>query len=65
MQNTQKWSPALMPPENSDITTWELPDGAIARLGQGIIRRDPAYSPCGSALYSEAISGYGGTIYLP
>ncbi|MDE0634680.1 MAG: WD40 repeat domain-containing protein [Candidatus Poribacteria bacterium] len=22
---------------NSDITTWELPDGAIARLGQGII----------------------------
>ena len=22
---------------NSDVTTWELPNGAIARLGQGII----------------------------
>ena len=50
MQNTQQWSPALMQPENSDITAWELPDRAIARLGQGIIRRDPAYSPCGKRL---------------
>ena len=51
MQNTQKWSPALMQPENSDITTWELPDGAIARLGQGIIRRDHGiFSLMGSAL---------------
>ena len=41
------WIPAFTHPENSDITTWELPDGAIARLGQGIIMRAPAYSPCG------------------
>ena len=35
MQNSEKWSPALMQPENSDIITWELPEGAIARLAQG------------------------------
>ncbi len=35
MQNSQKWSPAIMQLENSDITTWALPEGAIARLGQG------------------------------
>ena len=35
MQNSQKWSPALMQPENSDITTWALPEGGIARLAQG------------------------------
>ena len=29
---------------NSDATTWELPDGAIARLGQGLIF-DMAFSP--------------------
>lgn len=27
-----------LPQKNSDITTWELPDGAIARLGKGVIR---------------------------
>ncbi len=47
MQNTQKWSPALMQSENSDITTWELPDGAIARLGQGIIMGNIIPSPNG------------------
>lgn len=35
MQKNENWSPALLKTENSDITTWELPDGAIARLGQG------------------------------
>ena len=35
MQNTQQWKSALMQPDNNDITTWGLPDGAIARLGQG------------------------------
>ena len=50
MHNCEKWSPALRQPENSDITTWELPDGAVTRLGQGIVERDPAYSPCGKRL---------------
>jgi WD40 repeat protein len=34
---------------NSDVTTWELPDGAIARLGQGFIY-DMAFSPDNAAL---------------
>ena len=34
---------------NNDGTTWELPDGAIARLGRGIIA-DLAFSPDGESL---------------
>ena len=35
MPNREKWSPAIMQPENSDITTWQLPENAIARFAQG------------------------------
>ena len=35
MPNSEKWSPAIMQPENDDITTWELPENAIARFAQG------------------------------
>lgn len=45
MQNCQKWSPALRQVENSDITTWDLPDGAIARLGQGYMMDDISPQP--------------------
>ncbi len=34
---------------NSDITTWELPDGAIARLGRGGLR-NISFSPDGRYL---------------
>ena len=34
---------------DSDVTTWELPDGAIARLGQGLIF-DMAFSPDNASL---------------
>lgn len=34
MQNSEKWSPAIAQPENSDITTWKLPENAIARLAK-------------------------------
>ena len=34
---------------NSDVTTWELPDGAIARLGKGLIV-DMAFSPDNASL---------------
>ena len=34
---------------NSDVTTWELPDGAIARLGPGLIV-DMAFSPDNASL---------------
>ena len=47
MPNREKWSPALMQPENSDIPTWKLPEGAITRLGQGIIMGNITPSPNG------------------
>ena len=47
MQNCEKWIPAFRQADNTDITTWALPEGAIARLGQGIIMSDMAYSPDG------------------
>ncbi len=50
MQNNEKWSPAIRQSESNDITTWELPEGAIVRLGRGIVGRDPTYSPCGNRL---------------
>ena len=34
---------------NSDVTTWALPDGAIARLGRGAVM-DIALSPNGNTL---------------
>ena len=37
------------PQTNTDVTTWELPEGAIARLGQGGLR-DVGFSPDGSYL---------------
>ena len=45
MEENEKWSPALMQAENEDITTWELPEGAIKRLGQGIIMGNLIPSP--------------------
>ncbi len=48
MENRQPLTPALRPIEDTDITTWELPEGAIGRLGQGVLlgveySRDGAY----------------------
>ena len=37
MQNRQLVIPALRPVEDTDVTTWELPEGAIGRLGQGVL----------------------------
>ena len=41
---------------NSDVTTWALPDGAIARLGRGIIA-DLAFSPDGESLVVATTMG--------
>ena len=35
MENRKLLVPALRPVEDTDVTTWELPEGAIGRLGQG------------------------------
>ena len=51
MPNSEKWSPAIMQPENSDITTWELPENAVARFAQGRgIMENIAPSPDGKYL---------------
>lgn len=51
MPNSKKWSPAIMQPENSDITTWALPENAIARLAQGRgVMENIAPSPDGKYL---------------
>ena len=57
MPNNQKWSPPTMQPENSDITTWELPEGAITRLGQGEIMGNIAPSPDGKYLAVGSCAG--------
>ena len=49
MENRQPLTPALRPVEDTDVTTWELPEGAIGRLGQGGLR-DVGFSPDGSYL---------------
>ena len=50
MPNTQKWTPTPTQPDNNDITTWALPDGAIARLGQGGMMGNITPSPDGKYL---------------
>ena len=51
MQNSEKWSPAITQPENSNITTWKLPENAIARLAQSRgITENIAPSPDGKYL---------------
>lgn len=50
----------MMETNNSDITTWALPENAIARLGKGRVR-DVAFSSDGTLLAS---AGYDGTILL-
>ena len=44
MENRNSFAPAPRSVEGEDVTTWALPEGAIARLGQGSIR-DMAFSP--------------------
>ncbi len=56
MENRRTAIPALRSPDNTDVTTWELPDGAIARLGRGIIA-DLALSPSGESLVAATTMG--------
>ena len=56
MANRHTTIPALRPIEDTDVTTWELPDGAIARLGRGIIA-DLAFSPDGTQLGIATTAG--------
>ena len=49
MENRQSQATTPSTEINSDVTTWELPDGAIARLGQGLIF-GMAFSPDNASL---------------
>ncbi|MDE0398021.1 MAG: WD40 repeat domain-containing protein [Candidatus Poribacteria bacterium] len=44
MENRQSQTTTQSTQTNSDVTTWELPEGAIARFGQGLIS-GMAFSP--------------------
>ena len=44
MENRNLSTPALRPLDDTDVTTWKLPEGAMARFGQGI-RLDVQFSP--------------------
>ena len=46
MKNKNSFAPAPGSVEGEDVTTWALPEGAIARLGRGGVR-DMAFSPNG------------------
>ncbi len=43
MENRQPLTPALRPLNDTDVTTWELPEGALARFGHGL-RLDVEFS---------------------
>ena len=49
MANRRTTIPALRPVEDTDVATWELPEGAIGRLGQGWLL-DVEFSPDNSYL---------------
>ena len=49
MENRQSQTTTQSTQTNSDATTWELPDGAIARLGQGLVF-GMAFSPDNASL---------------
>ena len=49
MEGKDVVAPALMNVDGDDATTWALPEGAIARLGQGIVET-LAFSADGHAL---------------
>ncbi|MDD9975127.1 MAG: WD40 repeat domain-containing protein [Candidatus Poribacteria bacterium] len=46
MENRNSFAPAPCSVGGEDVTTWDLPEGAIARLGRGSVR-DMAFSPDG------------------
>ena len=46
MENRNPFAPAPRSTESEDVTTWSLPEGAIARLGRGR-SNDMAFSPDG------------------
>ena len=57
MENRNSFAPAPRSGEGEDVTTWALPEGAIARLGRGSVR-DMAFSPNGQHLAVSTAIGF-------
>ncbi|MYA99885.1 hypothetical protein F4X90_09455 [Candidatus Poribacteria bacterium] len=57
MENRRSTIPALRSPDDTDVTTWELPEGAIGRLGQGWLL-DVEFSPDGAYLTVSTKIGF-------
>ena len=57
MENRRSQTTTQSTQTNSDVTTWALPEGAIARLGRGIIA-DLAFSPDGTQLGIATTIGF-------
>ncbi len=57
MENRKPLEQALRPIEDTDVTTWELPEGAIGRLGQGWLL-DVEFSPDGAYLTVSTKIGF-------
>ena len=57
MESRQPLTHALRPVEDTDVTTWELPEGAIGRLGQGWLL-DVEFSPDGAYLTVSTKIGF-------
>ncbi len=57
MENRNLSTPALKPLDNTDVTTWALPEGATARLGTGWISGGMTFSPDGESLVVASTIG--------
>ncbi|MXV78329.1 hypothetical protein F4083_08590 [Candidatus Poribacteria bacterium] len=56
MENRTALTPVLKPLNETDVTKWELPEGAIARLGRGVLK-DISFSPDGRYLAVATMNG--------
>lgn len=57
MENETTSTPTQKPLDNTDVTSWNLPNRAIARLGRGGIFGGTAFSPDGTALVVASTIG--------
>ena len=57
MENKTTSTPVLRPLDDTDTTTWNLPEGATARLGTGWISGGMTFSPDGESLVVASTIG--------
>ena len=57
MENKTTSTPVLRPLDDTDVTTWNLPEGATTRLGTGWISGGMTFSPDGESLVVASTIG--------